>query len=486
MVGDNSEPETAQAASGKRTAEVSPPLQATLLRRALASDPQAAGLHFALGLVLEAMGAREQAIICFARETIIDPGHLNARLRIAINQSHYARWAQAAHHFSIAMVTRPDEGMILFNLGFCQLKSGQAAAALRMFLHYDAIVPGDHRAALLLGRAFEEHGDWPHALEWYQRATELCPSSGENFTDFVCAQLRKAFDWPKLPVRRAATPRIACSILGRRGRFGNSILQYGFLRCYAAEYGLGYEVPNWVGRYLFEGNDPWPSTALQFLNEEDARFEDSLARRTPLVYVNYDFNGHFCYNTASMARHRQLFGRIFEPNRIIGPLLDRAVERLRCQGRTLVVAHLRRGDFGAEPFWIAPEQWYLDWLEAHWAGLTRPVLYIASDDPAILASFRAFAPLTRQDLGETIPGAEFYLDFHMLSRGDVVLISNSTFSFTATMIGAAQPEGDRRRFFRPDRELRALVPFDPWDADPPQLFRVGPPPRAEEVRAQTA
>ncbi len=442
-----------------------------VLRGALAMDPQSGQLFHSLGLALEETGAREAAAACFARAAALVPENTDAHLKAAHNHFHLGSSAAAVRHFRAVVRLRPDMDFVQLNLGLSLLNMGRATEAASAILRYDRMVPGDHRAASSLGRCYEALGDFRAAEAWYRRSTELCPSSGENFTRHACLLLRTAFDWPRLPRRHAADPKVRASVIGLKGRFGNSILQYAFLRAYAAEFNLGYEVPEWVGRYLFDGNDPWPSAPMPMLREEDARLEDSLARREPRLYVNFDFDGHFCYNTASMARHKGLIGQALAPHPLIRPLLDRAVGRLRGMGATLVAMHLRRGDFGQEPFWIAPEAWYQDWLAAHWAELERPVLYIASDDPQILEAFRAYSPVTVRDLGETIPGADFFLDYHVLSQGDVVLISNSTFSFTATMMGAAQRDVPGRRFLRPDRERRCMVPFDPWDTDPPQVFR---------------
>lgn len=143
------------------------------------------------------------------------------------------------------------------------------------------------------------------------------------------------------------------------------------------------------------------------------------------------------------------------------PLADRALAQLRQRGQTIVGVHLRRGDYtGGTYAWPAPSRWYLDWLAANWRDLRSPVLYIASDDPKAFAEFGDFSPVTATDLGATIPGAEMYLDFHILAHADLLAVSNSTFSMAAAMLNE-----DARAFVRPEPDLRRLVPFDPWDAD---------------------
>lgn len=453
-----------------------------VLRRLLEIDPQRPEVAHFLGMALKGAGRGREAVPWFRRMLLLDPGHVDARLSHGAEREIAGRVEEALRAYRVAAALQPGLDSPHFMLGHALLKLGRPADAVGPLGRSDRLAPGDHRNALSLGMVLEALADWDGAEAAYARATRLCPSSGENFTLHALLRLRRAFDWPAKPRLTASGLRVGMSTLGRNGRFGNSILQYAFLRLYAAEYGMAYEVPEWVGRYLFDGNDPWPSAPLSVLHEADARFEESLARRIPLVYRNYDLLGHFCYPTAAMARHRGLFRDMLAPSPVLRPRLDHAMERLRGMGRTVVAAHLRRGDFGQGPFWIAPEAWYQAWLEEHWAGLDAPVLHLATDEPALVEAFARYRPVTLADLGVSLPGAEFYLDFHILSSADVVLISNSTFSFTATMLNAARDGGEARRFLRPDRERRCLVPYDPWDADPPQVFR---PPAASAPRDST-
>jgi hypothetical protein len=64
------------------------------------------------------------------------------------------------------------------------------------------------------------------------------------------------------------------------------------------------------------------------------------------------------------------------------------------------------------------------------------------------------------DLAEPPAGAEFLVDFFALCRADRLAISNSTFSFVASMLNEGAAE-----CMRPDPKLQALVPYDPWDAE---------------------
>jgi FkbM family methyltransferase len=323
-----------------------------------------------------------------------------------------------------------------------------------------AIHPTHVPASLLLGQILERSGRRPQAIAAYEHAAALLPGNGLPFTRLSISRFRAAFGDPLLP-RVSATDRPAVSMtsLGAHGRFGNQLLQYAFIRLYAAEHGLVAEVADWIGRDLFDLDDPLPSRNLPRIAE--GRVDLMAALNNPLtVLSNCDVVGYFCGPTHLWGQRRQQFRALFHPGHNLVPLLDRAIDAIGRKGKTLVAVHLRRGDFGWGRFWLAPAHWYVKWLDEIWDGLDRPVLYIASDDPNATCEFAKFAPLNAEMLGVNIPGAEFYLDHYILSRARHLAISNSTFSFTAAMINS-----DAASFARPDPTQRCIVSFDPWDAD---------------------
>jgi hypothetical protein len=58
-----------------------------------------------------------------------------------------------------------------------------------------------------------------------------------------------------------------------------------------------------------------------------------------------------------------------------------------------------------------------------------------------------------------LPKANYYPDFYILTQLDVVAISNSSFSFVASMLN------ERAKFFcRPSLLSNKIIPFDPWDS----------------------
>jgi Tetratricopeptide repeat len=345
-------------------------------------------------------------------------------------------------------------------VGEARLQEGRFAEAEAAFRDLLRARPGHFRALVGLGGALEQQGRWDEAIAAYDEAVAISPGHAMPFTRRAVLAFRRAFGGPPPP--RQPNPEMSCitmTTLGANGRFGNQLLQYGFLRMYAGVHGLEVEAPDWIGRDLFDLDDPLPEGPLQSVSEEEFDLVASLNGEDPVVHANADLWGYCCYPTAGLARHRSLFRGLFRPGRRVRPTVAAAEQRLRAAGGTLVAIHLRRGDFGSGRFWVAPGAWYAQWLAAIWETLHDPVLYVASDDPSAAAELARFHPLTSADLGAEIPGAEFYLDFHVLTRAHRLAISNSTFSFAAAMLN----EG-ATGFQRPVRERSRLVPFDPWDA----------------------
>jgi FkbM family methyltransferase len=246
--------------------------------------------------------------------------------------------------------------------------------------------------------------------------------------------------------------------LGSKGRFGNQLLQYAFVRLHAKDHQLVAEFPDWIGRDLFDLADPFPSAPLPSVDETE--FGSSLSGPAGQALSERDISGYFVGSKAEWKSRAAEFRALFTPGRNIRPLLDRAWHALEAAGKTVVAIHLRRADFGYGRFWIAPPEWYLAWLRTVWPGLDKPILYVATDDTELISKFAEFSPWDSSRIGVAIPGADFMIDHHILRHASHVAISNSTFSFTAAMLNERA-----LTFVRPHPNRRELVAFDPWSAD---------------------
>ena len=320
-------------------------------------------------------------------------------------------------------------------------------------------------ARYLLGQLLEHTHQVRKAIEFYSETVKLLPGHAAPHTRLSILRLR---EYPGLsssaPCKAADSGvrgRISMSTLGMNGRFGNQLLQYGFLRMYAESFQLRVETPEWIGQYIYGFNYPRAGNDLPGIEENGDFFVKSLNSEVPETLVNRDIWGFCCYHTLALSGYRDLFQSIYTPAQALMPQLEQAHMALKERGSTIIVLHLRRGDFGEGIFWVAPEEWYINWLEEIWGQCDSPVLYIASDEPdKVLAAFKAYNPVIATDISSLIPGIEFMHDFYLMTRADYLAISNSTFSFSASMINR-----NAKCFFRPDRTMQKLVEYDPWNAD---------------------
>jgi len=319
--------------------------------------------------------------------------------------------------------------------------------------------PDDARANVLLGDVLGAAGRITEALAAYDRACQLNPGHAAAFTRASIIRFRQRFGPPSKPTTQPpGRDRVQMTTLGANGRFGNQLLQYAFVKLYAERHQLALEVPDWIGRDLFDLDDPLPSVLLPVVDEAEADLFAALQGRAGTLR-NANVRGYFAGSTRGWTGLEQDFRRLFAPGRRVRPLLEAALGRLRDGRRTLIAVHLRRGDFGYGRFWVAPPAWYLDWLRELWPTLARPVLFVATEEPGLLEAFAGFDPVGSHRLGCEIPGADYLLDHYLLSQADHLAVSNSSFSFTAAMLNVRA-----RRFFRPHPDRHAMVAFDPWNA----------------------
>ena len=408
----------------------------------------------------------DEAEIACRQVLAAEPG--NAAASFALARIALGRGEDAACRQLRAIVPRTAGDIdIALSAAKMLLRFGDLEGAAAGLRRVTAIEPRRFAPWFELGRIEETLGRPQAALAAYEQAIAINAGDGGPWTRRGVIMLRESFGAPLRAPREKRQASglerpVTMTSLGYNGRFGNQLLQYAFARCYGAKHSLRVDVPEWMGRWLFDLSDPYPdpSRPLPLLREQGEMFLNSWIGSSNEVFSEHDLWGYFGYHTRHYLPYRDFIRTLFRPGTRIGPIVERDLARLREHGRTLVALHLRRGDYGKEErFWIAPEEWYLAWLDSIWAGLEQPLLYIASDDPEIYQRFAAFRPLTSALFDRLIPGAEFYHDFHVLAHADRLAISNSNFSFLAAMLNERASA-----FLRPHPDLSRLVPFDPWDA----------------------
>ncbi len=406
-------------------------------------------------------GRIEQAEELCAAILAQTPGHMTARL-LAANLAVSARKpATAAAHLHHLIQDPQAAGDILHQAGLLLRQCGDASGAVRALERSLKNSSNSFAALLDLADAQQAAGDTDAALRNYDLAIEVNPGQATAFSRRAMILLRARFGDPRAITRSGTGHRgmITMRTLGDNGRFANQLFQYAFLRCYARVHDLEVQVPDWVGAWLFDLDDPHISAALP-IARESPDLAASLRPGSSTGASDCDFQGYFCFHTRAYEPHRDFIRSLFRPGwKFAGPLSE-IVNALRPGGRTLVTIHLRRGDFGYGKFWIAPESWYRAWLDELWPTLENPVLYIATDEPAVMGAFADYRPIGHENIAPIVPGLAFIEDFFILSQADVLAISNSTFSFFAALLNTRATT-----FARPDPKAEKLVGFDPWASE---------------------
>jgi len=342
--------------------------------------------------------------------------------------------------------------------------------------------------ASLLQRAvvLEAHGKRDEAVALYRAAESLLPGHASPFTRLSVIAARRAWGFPPRP--RPALPhaqaRVSMSTLGHSGRFANQILQYGYLRLYAERCRCEVETGDWIGRDLFGFDDPPIARALPVLEEHAYDAAGAIAPDAR-PRSNVDLRGFYAFPSGHYGHSKARWQSLFQFQGPAATALRSGWAKAIAPNRTVIAMHLRRGDFGYGRFWIAPVDWYHRWLESTWPKWRDPLLYVATDDPALIREFDRYEPV-HAGMFDGIPeDLEYVLDFHALCRAQVLATSNSTFSFVAAMLNQ-----EARAFFRPDPVERRLCPFDPWASpvllDPPYMRKeAGPVTRQESYVVRT-
>lgn len=270
------------------------------------------------------------------------------------------------------------------------------------------------------------------------------------------------------------------------GRWGNQLLCAAGVHAYARKWRAEAQLPPWAGDALFGRKaaplgPKLPDYHERFVSGHPSRPQQLNPSVSPKgsEAVDRDYVGWWQFHTGW---HDPAFFRsLFYPLPEVRARFTGALKRLLLRGETLVGLHLRRGDYGQMIFYITPVEWYLELLADLWPTLANPVLFIATEDPALVEPFAKFGPVTARDLGvdlkaEPLHGynyldrdlktkdpvqLDFYPDFYLLSKCDVIIAPNSTFSFAAAMLNP-----NLQAMYRSSLPLRGFERIDPWAAYP--------------------
>jgi len=244
-----------------------------------------------------------------------------------------------------------------------------------------------------------------------------------------------------------------------RGRFGNQLFQYSFLKIASWEKGYSLEIPEWAGKKIFESiNDPLPKNDFpSYVEKDNFFFENSSI--IPRLNENFsmDVDGHFLFHTSFFAKHKEKLLETYKVKEEYEREYSKILERFKksTNKKNLVGIHYRLTDYRGGARLIAPKNWYQSVLEK----IEDYVLFTSSDEPDVAKQI--FGGYSSKEIGlpSNTPFADFFQDFWLLSHCDYVLCSDSTFSFFATMLNK-----NIIKVYKPLLYRSCLVEFDPWNS----------------------
>jgi hypothetical protein len=285
---------------------------------------------------------------------------------------------------------------------------------------------------------------------------------------------------------------VSMTSLGNNGGFGNQVLQYIFLKAYSRIYGMELQVPDWAGTYYFGLKDKQVQNQLPVLFQKEFKeifdlywkhqyehrnvsignssFSNDIFLHQSPPFQNIDFWGYFALDFHTYLPIKEYLQSELQPSHFVKTFMEERLSKITA-GRTLISIHLRRGDYlnykGTDmekTFYITPTNSYKKLLNNLWDTLDRPILYIASDDlESVLPEFQEYQPISYKDIGQSVPTSfkDFFVDYYVLCHSDIMAISNSTFSFTASALN-----NKGHKFYRPLQDKEILIEYKPWESWP--------------------
>ena len=297
----------------------------------------------------------------------------------------------------------------------------------------------------------------------------------------------------------------------RHGRWGNMVFQYLFMRVLAAnnngsielnrvedlinqmlcvyedmadiptirtqpdvmlldDYHLFPNALNYIAPYKWRAMFVTARKQKCFIVEKT---DDAINKPLSINAPSVEVEGLFMNNSVVYLPHKNfILSKLFQPNIDFKNIIEKCVEKF-AQGKTTVGIHIRRGDFIQNPlgqlFQIPiPARYITEWLASNITSLTNPIIYVCSDDPHAYkdiesAGFNVISTTHLLPYGE-LPFKYEQLEWEILRHCDVLLTSNSSFSFSASLLNVKSAA-----CYRFSLEERKYMQFDPWNAEPLQF-----------------
>jgi len=301
---------------------------------------------------------------------------------------------------------------------------------------------------------------------------------------------------------------------GRHGRWGNTVFQYLFIRILAQNNDAEIELnrdSEYIDNRMFLYNDManilniqtkasvflldcyqlfipplhyipinfWRAMYVSNIRQQKCFFIENTPEAinnpfTILKKQSIELEGLFIIDTKLYQQHKDfILNELFKPNKEFSSIIQKSIQCLG-QDKTIIGIHIRNGDFVLQPldqsFQIPiPVKYIIAWLVSNIPLFQDPVIYVCSDDENAykeieMAGFEVFH--SEKLFPETNPMRDVeQLDWEILRKCNVLLTSNSSFSFSAAFLNSKNPA-----CYRFSLNEKAFVSYDPWKSDPLQQF----------------
>lgn len=233
------------------------------------------------------------------------------------------------------------------------------------------------------------------------------------------------------------------------GRFGNQLFKFFFLKILEKEIDCEIRYPGWLGNLVFNlENSASILSNCELLIIDPSR---NLSLKDTLRIVRgkiadgltaIDLKGFFQFHTSEYENYKELFHETFKINPLLLEQIDSALLRINPNNDEIMSIHIRRGDYtnyqNNPLFWtISTDAIFKSLENLESSSFRNPKIYICSDDLAYCKHMfeeKNIAFFCADDLfaGENDTN-KLVIDFILMTKSNVSIISNSSLSFFASM-----------------------------------------------------
>lgn len=266
------------------------------------------------------------------------------------------------------------------------------------------------------------------------------------------------------------------------GRFGNQIFSFFFLKMVEMELKCQIRYPYWIGIDLFN----LQRSEEPELNAYTINYEMKLSREYgPSQEFNHlqeifasgqleskniiTLEGAFQYHSSYFNTYRNLFKSTFGINELILNQISEALIKIGLEHKYIIGVHIRRGDYlsfnNTHPLFWGPdiEDTFAALYKLEISSLKNYIVYLSSDDLNYAENEftkRNIRYFTNKNLfAASDDNTSIIIDFALLVLSDALIISNSSFSFAASMLNEKAKIN-----LRPCPQLDKYISFDPWNS----------------------